>query len=150
MEIWKTVPEDTRYAVSSEGRVRHGANILRGEIGSDRRIRVTISGRRKSVHVLVAELFHGPRPTGAECLHGDGDPQNNSARNLRWGTRSENQIDSVNHGSHYQASKTHCPRGHALAAGNLVRRKLPYRQCLTCERERDRRRSRTLEKSRGR
>src|SRR5690606_38480338 len=94
-------------------------------------------------HVLVAEAFIGPRPEGAECLHGDGDHTNNMVSNLRWGTKSENQLDSVRHGTHHQANKTHCPRGHELVEGNLARRKLPYRQCLTCERARERTRVRT-------
>ena len=34
----------------------------------------------------------------------------------------------------WQASKTHCPRGHALVAPNLVPSRLPGRQCLSCSR----------------
>jgi len=41
----------------------------------------------------VLEAFVGPAPEGHEGLHGDGDPANNRLDNLRWGTRSENNID---------------------------------------------------------
>lgn len=62
---------------------------------------------------------------------------NNSLSNLRWGTRSDNQLDSVRHGTHSNARKSHCPRGHIYCDANLVARKLPYRERLACERTRD-------------
>lgn len=45
------------------------------------------------IHVLVAEAFLGDRPYGALVLHGDGNPRNNSASNLRWGTTKDNAQD---------------------------------------------------------
>lgn len=86
------------------------------------------------VHHLVLEAFVGPRPAGQEGLHGDGNPANNRAANLRWGTRAQNSDDAVRHGTHPQAKKTACPRGHNLTEPNLVRSKLPRRQCLSCDR----------------
>lgn len=50
-----------------------------------------------SVHVIVCETFHGPRPPGMQVLHGDGDPWNVAAGNLRWGTQKENESDKVDH-----------------------------------------------------
>jgi hypothetical protein len=51
------------------------------------------------VHRLVLEAFHGPRPAGGEARHLDGDPTNNRADNLAWGTRKENGEDRVRHGT---------------------------------------------------
>ena len=51
------------------------------------------------VHVLVAAAFLGPRPTGQEVAHGDGDPTHNCLRNLRYATPSGNQRDREPHGT---------------------------------------------------
>jgi len=50
------------------------------------------------VHHLVAEAFIGPRPNGMQCLHKDGNGENNNARNLSGGTQSENEKDKIEHG----------------------------------------------------
>ena len=58
-------------------------------------------GRRRAVHVLVCEAFHGPRPTPEhEVAHWDGDSRNNRAANLRWATRAENSEDAQRHGTY--------------------------------------------------
>lgn len=46
-----------------------------------------------SVHSLVATAFWGPRPEGQEVRHLDGNPKNNRADNLAYGTRTENILD---------------------------------------------------------
>lgn len=53
-----------------------------------------------TIHFLVLTAFVGPRPDKYECLHWDGNPENNRLENLRWGTRSENRMDSIRHGTH--------------------------------------------------
>jgi hypothetical protein len=54
----------------------------------------------RKVHRLILEAFIGPCPRGMECLHSpDRDPTNNQLTNLRWGTRSENEMDKVDHGT---------------------------------------------------
>jgi len=52
------------------------------------------------VHQLILETFVGPRPDGMECCHNNGIRTDNRLENLRWGTRSENQQDSIKHGTH--------------------------------------------------
>src|SRR5438105_702836 len=53
-----------------------------------------------AVHVLVCEEFHGPKPTPLhEVRHLDGNPGNNSAANLCWGTKAENEADKLRHGT---------------------------------------------------
>lgn len=51
----------------------------------------------RPVHTLVLAAFLGPCPPGQEGLHGDGDASNNALANLRYGTRTENNIDISKH-----------------------------------------------------
>jgi hypothetical protein len=61
---------------------------------------VSCDGRTQAAHVLVCTAFHGPKPgPGYEVLHGDGNPANNRADNLRWGTKAENRADQDRHGT---------------------------------------------------
>lgn len=55
----------------------------------------------KTVHRLVLEAFIGRCPKGMECRHLDGNRQNNQLCNLKWGTRSENGLDAVKHGTRF-------------------------------------------------
>lgn len=157
-EIWKPIVGwEELYEVSDHGRVRsldrttptkNGRTaILRGRVlratanSNGYKIAILQSGPRRSakrVHRLVLEAFVGPCPDGMQVCHSDGNRVNNSLGNLRYGTTSENRLDSVKHGTHPHASKTHCPRGHSLVPPNLVaalwRKK--YRSCLACDRAR--------------
>lgn len=54
---------------------------------------------QEKVHVLVLEAFVGPRPEGYECCHYDNNRANNHCSNLRWDTVSNNQKDSIRHGT---------------------------------------------------
>ncbi|MFE0413620.1 HNH endonuclease signature motif containing protein [Streptomyces tendae] len=93
--------------------------------------------RRWRIHSLVAEVFYGPRPAGLDVCHNNGDRTDNRASNLRYGTRAENARDSVTHGTHRNARKTHCPAGHPLEGDNLVTRPgRNLRQCRACNRVR--------------
>jgi len=98
------------------------------------------SGYRTShqVHVLVLTAFAGPRPDGMVVRHLNGDRADNRLANLAWGTASENVHDTVRHGTHAFARRTHCPQGHVLAEPNLVAclAKRGYRDCLACNRGR--------------
>ncbi|WP_081343772.1 NUMOD4 motif-containing HNH endonuclease [Mycobacteroides chelonae] len=100
----------------------------------------------RMVHSLVLEAFKGPRPTGLEACHANGDRTDNRLANLRWDTRSANQLDAVRLGEHALASRTHCKRGHVLAAPNLCNYGISkgVRACLACNKGR-RYRSRSRE-----
>lgn len=71
-------------------------------------------GKGCKVHQLVAEAFHGSCPEGMEVLHGPGGRKDNSPKNLRYGTRVENQRDRIRDGTniysrgeqHYKTSFT--------------------------------------------
>lgn len=107
-EEWRPIPSHPTYEASSLGRVRSLRHreplLLRGSINGAGYRQVTLrhDGDRKyaTVHALVAEAFHGPRPEGMEVRHLDGSRTNNQPANLRWGTASENRYDSVRHGTH--------------------------------------------------
>jgi hypothetical protein len=143
-ETWRSVAEAPDYEVSDLGRVhsrrRGQPKMLRGWLDKKGYRKVFIygpDGRRieRFVHALVAEAFHGPRPEGADTRHLDGDKANNAASNLRFGSRSENELDKVRHGAHHNARKTHCPAGHPYTPDNTYVCK-SGRSCRTCQRDR--------------
>lgn len=133
VEEWRAVVGwEGLYEVSSLGRVRSlprqtshgivGGRVLKPSPNKRRNnyLQVGLSNvtrRTAKVHVLVAAAFHGERPDGMEIRHLDGDPANNAASNLRYGTKSENMLDAVRHGTHRHASRTECLKGHPLETG---------------------------------
>lgn len=151
-ERWRPVVGfEDRYEVSSLGRVRSLARIDSLGRQVPRRIlkapltpydypRVTLhlNGARSKarVHVLVAEAFLGPRPSGMEVCHVDGDPANNAVTNLRWDTHRSNQRDVVRHGRHHRALSTSCINGHPFDEANTLLRRNGGRDCRTCKRAR--------------
>ena len=54
-ELWKRIDAD--YDVSNQGRVRHGSRILSGSVHRDHYILVTLHGKQRPVHRLVADAF---------------------------------------------------------------------------------------------
>lgn len=70
---------------------KHGYRLLHMKVGSA--IIATW------VHRIVAVAFHGTPPTDkTEVRHIDGNPENNRANNLKWGTHLENMRDIDRHG----------------------------------------------------
>lgn len=67
-------------------------------------------------HRIIAEVFLGAAPHGHEARHLDGNRANNSADNLRWGTRKENMADKVLHGT--------APRGEAHPMAKMTDEKV--------------------------
>ena len=61
---------------------------------------LTINGKTKpfTVHSLLLAAFVGPKPSGKQALHNDGDRVNNTLENLSWGTPVENAADKIRHG----------------------------------------------------
>lgn len=55
--------------------------------------------KRIFVHRAVLEAFVSPHIKGMFCRHLDGNPANNSATNLAWGTRDQNEKDKRSHGT---------------------------------------------------
>ena len=116
--IWRVIPGWDRYEVSDTGRVRSRDMVVGAKGGAiaTRKGRelllvrktngywaVTLTDgknrRQEVVHRLVALAFHGPAPyDNAHVLHGDGDKNNNTVDNLRWGTAADNHADTDRHG----------------------------------------------------
>ena len=143
-EEWRpVVGYEGEYEVSNLGRVRSfvrgGAHILATWQTQTGHLKVRVGGRREKagryVHQLVLEAFVGPRPLGMVTRHLNGEPTDNRVDNLAWGTRSQNNLDSVRHGTHPEARKTHCKRGHEFTAAN-TRHHNGSRHCRACARER--------------
>lgn len=61
----------------------------------------------RTVHRLVCEAFHGPKPRGLEVRHLDGDPRNSRADNLEWATHAKNMRDRVKHGTNNPGEKSY-------------------------------------------
>lgn len=66
------------------------------------------NGRRRYVriHMLVLEVFVGPRPAGMNSAHENGINTDNRLTNLRWDTQHNNIADKRRHGTH-QAGEKH-------------------------------------------
>lgn len=160
LETWLPVADyDGFYEVGNWGSVRSvtRTQIYQGRWGATRRTwpsrllqpipiwdghlrvtlaRVGIRDRFCKIHLLVLEAFVGPRPPGLLGCHEDGDPTNNHVSNLRWDTAKSNSRDTVDHGHHFWAEKSECPREHLLVAPNLMpsQLRLGMRSCLACSR----------------
>lgn len=52
------------------------------------------------IHVVILTTFVGPRPSGMEGCHINGDPADNRLENLRWDTHASNMQDAIRHGTH--------------------------------------------------
>ena len=143
-EEWRPIPGFPAYQVSDLGRVsstKYGdVRILRGTVGGNgyRSVQLYPDGARpvqRTVHSLVAEVFHGPKPSEHhEVRHLNGNRLDCRATNLQWGTRSENMQDAVSHGTHAWARRTHCKYGHPFD-GVTGKQRI----CRTCRREASRR-----------
>src|SRR5690606_21740498 len=151
MVQWRDVPGyEGLYRVSDEGDIwscRRGRNLKPEVLKPGGHLRVELvdaEGRhaRELVHRVVLRTFVGPRPEGLVVRHLDGNPKNNRVDNLKYGTVSENCLDSVAHGTHNVAgkSKTHCPRGHEYTEENTyIRPSNPKdKRCRECARTRNR------------
>lgn len=120
-EIWKPISGYHGYEVSNKGNVRSfKPRSGRGELEKQPRplkshvtkkgyvhVTMSINGKKSTrfVHHLVLENFVGPRPSGMETRHLDGDQKNNYLENLEWGTSSENTQDQRAHGTFKSFSK---------------------------------------------
>lgn len=114
-EIWKDILGwEGLYQVSNKGRVKSMARFIvsgfRGREYSPERILTPITLKfgykrvvlhnnglkvRKLIHRLVAEAFIDNPHNKPEVDHIDCNPGNNCVENLRWCTRSENQLNPI-------------------------------------------------------
>lgn len=127
-ETYKAIPGfEGLYEVSTEGNVRSLDRTLTRTDGQKRfvegkqlklqydsrsgrpMVRLYNSKTKKAktykVHRLVALTFIGERPDGCHICHNDGDVKNNKLTNLRYDTKSSNQIDIMKHTKRCAAGK---------------------------------------------
>lgn len=113
MEEWRAI-DGWPYEVSDLGRVRRthqhrGSRWMAGDplkpgrtkCGGYPFVVLSDQGRQKTakIHILMAKAFLGfPPPGRSRVLHWDGDVENLSLINLRWGTQKENIEDARRHG----------------------------------------------------
>ncbi len=143
---WRWVRGFIRYMVSDDGQVASlhhtgwRARLLtqtpdkRGYMVVTLALGGTGCKRNRFVHQLVAESFIGPRPVNRpEVRHLDGNPANNHAWNLAYGTRAENAQDAVRHGTTAAGSRNGQAKlaeaqvreiRHRYAAGNVTQYEL--------------------------
>jgi hypothetical protein len=155
IEEWRpVVGYEGAYEVSSLGRVRSVPRVIETSDGRTRHqpgkmlrqhhnkgypfVRLSLGGHPVNgmIHRLVAAAFLGPED-GAEVCHNNGDPSDCTVANLRYGTRSDNVLDSVRHGTHPWAGRTQCPQEHPYDDEN-TRWYQGRRYCRECHRIRNR------------
>lgn len=128
---WRTTPQDPAYEVSEVGDVRLKATqreLMQTYSGGY--FRVALHRRKFLVHRLVAAAFIGE--SDLDVLHENDVKTDNRVSNLRYGTNSQNQVDSVRNGTHHLARRTHCPQGHEYTEANTMIRKNGSRACRAC------------------
>ena len=107
----------TSYCKGRGGRVGSAWRVLTPTLDRQgyRIVRLYSAGgawKQRRVCRLVCEAFYGPAEPGQECRHLDGNPANDAASNLAWGTSAENKADQKRHGtaplgqSHHNATLT--------------------------------------------
>lgn len=102
MEIWKTIPNFSRYEASNLGNLRSINYKNSGKIvnlnpskAKDGYIKTMLQDDNKkyhslTVHLFVCMAFIGIKKEGFEINHKDGNKSNNNINNLEYCTRSQN------------------------------------------------------------
>jgi hypothetical protein len=142
---WRPIPGFPNYQVSSLGQVWSRARamsrggILAGGFDDAGYPKVTLMGggqqATRTTHSLVALAFLGPKPDGLEVRHLDGNYGNPALTNLVYGTKSENALDAVAHGTNFNRNKDRCPQGHPYDEENtyVPPSKPRSRLCRACK-----------------
>ena len=126
----REIPGFPNYMVTMDGRVWscRSKKWLKPGKNPDGYLTVVLCDGKmntKKVHRLILETYIGPCPDGMITRHLDGIRSHNWLGNLRWGTKSENQLDSVEHGTHNMAGK-HGEKHPRTKLSNQNRRTILY------------------------
>lgn len=125
-EQWRPIPGfEGFYEASSEGQIRsldrtrrgrgNGICQMKGRVLAPRidpksgrhRVYLSVKSEKQEFKVatLVALAFIGPRPEGLEVCHRSDDKDDNTARNLYYGTHQENCDDRSRNGKTMRGEK---------------------------------------------
>lgn len=118
-EVWKKIPNFEGYEISNYGQVRSywkrsktGRNkcevdflstpkLMKQRLSSDGYFQISLAGRKtRKVHSLLLLAFKCKKNNNLEARHLDGNKENNTLKNLKWGTHIENMHDLCIHGTH--------------------------------------------------
>lgn len=98
-EIWKAIEGHERYHVSNQGRVKSFVRNKEGKIlrlqDSHGYLRVSVDGKLRFVHRLVAGAFCENYREGLEVNHINEIKHDNRAENLEWVTHRENMLSGT-------------------------------------------------------
>jgi hypothetical protein len=94
-------------------------------------------GVSRTLHVyrIILRTLIGPRPSGMECRHLNGDPGCNRLGNLLWGTKLENAEDRERHGTVVRGERSRAAkldRMKIVICLSLARAELPQRKIAEC------------------
>ena len=107
--MWTSIPGHPDYLINIKGEVYSLIQHKKLRPSTDQkgyRRLILKSGKTRFIHRLVMQTFVGPCPEGKEVCHNDGNPSNNCLHNLRYDTRSKNQLDRNRHGTFPKGEKT--------------------------------------------
>lgn len=142
--MWYEIPTWPGYRASLRGEILSvkgdEPRILKWEC-SGHYARVVLRRDGKSVtqyvHRLIALTFLGECPEGLQVCHGPGGNFDNRVSNLRYDTPSNNILDQVANGTHFEAARTKCDKGHDFTPDNIYwrsgRNGKTYRKCKRCQ-----------------
>lgn len=95
-ELWKVIPFESNYEVSTLGRVRNASTTQVKSLRLDKYgyLRVTLypSGKTYSIHRLVGEVWLTKAEESLQINHKDFNKTNNHVNNLEWCSVRENCI----------------------------------------------------------
>ncbi len=97
------IPGFSGHFIDKSGNVWKGQTLKKICVAASgyKVVQFWINGKNitRTLHRLLLITFVGPCPEGLEALHSDGNRLNCDLSNLRWGTRQENMIDAIRHGT---------------------------------------------------
>lgn len=135
-ERWRaqvSIPDDPQDCWLWTGaRLPTGYGVI-GQGGAGGRL---LKAHRVALEVIACQAI----PDGWVVMHTCDNPPCVNPAHLRSGTYSDNALDSVRKGRarNQNATKTHCPQGHAYDEANTYVHPDGRRACRTCRRDWDR------------